>query len=52
MVYFELGRLPLTTEMKLRILKNWLKLKTADNCFLKSCYENLEARDDKWILHI
>ena len=52
MVYFELGRLPLTVKMKLRIFKYWLKLKTTDNCVLKSCYENLVARNDKWILHI
>jgi hypothetical protein len=52
MVYFELGRLPLTVQMKLRIFKYWLKLKTTDNCVLKSCYENLVERNDKWILHI
>jgi hypothetical protein len=48
MVYFELGRLPLTVKN----FKYWLKLKTTDNCVFKSCYENLVARNDKWILHL
>jgi hypothetical protein len=37
---------------KLWIFKYWLKSKTTNNCVLKSCYENLEARNEKWILHI
>ena len=52
MVYFELGRLPLTVKMKLRIFKYWIKLKTTENCILKTCYENLVARNDRWILRI
>ena len=52
MVYFELERLPLTVKMKLRIFKYWIKLKTTENCILKTCYENLVARNDRWILQI
>jgi hypothetical protein len=52
MVYFELGRLPLTVNMKLRIFKYWLKLRTTENSILKASYENLVARNDKWILNI
>ena len=52
MVYFELGRLPLTVNMKLRIFKYWLKLRTTENSILKASYENLVARNDKLILNI
>jgi hypothetical protein len=38
--------------MKLRIFKYWIKLKTTENCILKTCYGNLVARNDRWVLHI
>ena len=40
-MYSELGRVPLSVKMKLRIFKYWLKLSRSDNCVLKACYEDM-----------
>lgn len=39
MIYFELGRTPLSLTRKLRIFKYWCKLTCTNNCILKGCYE-------------
>ena len=41
MVFAELGRFPLNTSRKFRIIKYWLKILNTNNCILKSCYELL-----------
>ena len=51
-MYCELGRVPLTVKMKLRIFKYWLKLSRSDNCVLKACYEDMISRNDSWAKNV
>ena len=46
MVYFELGRLPLSCNFTFRILKFWFKLLNTDNCILNTAYVALKERAD------
>ena len=36
-MHCELGRVPLSVKMKLRVFTYWLKLSRSDNCVLKAC---------------
>ena len=48
-LYSELGRVPLSVKMKLRIFKYWLKLSRSDNCVLKACYEDMISGNNSLI---
>ena len=45
-LYSELGRVPLSVKMKLRIFKYWRR---SDNCVLKACYEDMISSNNSWI---
>ena len=39
MLYFEFGRMPLSVQREIRMLKYWCKILRSNNMFLKACYE-------------
>ena len=52
LVYFELGRLPLCVNRKLKIIRYWAKLKSTNNCILKSCYDDMLVNSDTWLMNV
>ena len=52
LVYFELGRFPMCITRKLKIFKYWQKIRSSDNCILKSCYDEMVNTNDPWIANI
>lgn len=59
MVYNELGRLPLCIQRKIRIVKFWFKLLESENCIMKSIYQDMFERAEKypcvkynWLLNV
>ena len=52
LVYFELGRFPLCITRKLKIFKYLQKIRSSDNCILKSCYDEMVNTNDPWIANI
>ena len=49
LVYFELGRYPLSVTRKSKIFKYWLKVRSSENCILKACYDEMVKTNYKWI---
>ena len=52
LVYFELGRFPLSIMRKLKIFKYWQKIRSSYNCLLKSSYDEMVEKNDPWIVNI
>ena len=47
MIYAELGRLPLQSVRKYKIIKYWAKLLSTDNTLLKNCYLEMLNTESK-----